>query len=241
MKPTSVANPSASKEEFQEPPLSLKLNHSSGYELHPGLISMVRALPFSGHDDENPCQHLLDFEEMCSCLSISGMTQETLRWKLFSFSLMGRAKQWYTDAIEKHECGPKLSLLDGVILRLFCTGLNIADLCRDMIAGGHFTHKPMTEQVEFLENFISKHTSSIIRTKPLLMKVMLSVEESSLVESQLVPSQVQLMSPHPNHKHQRNELFILWSLLSNSRSMVEPRTFIGMKRIHFFLRKSPLM
>jgi hypothetical protein len=74
MKPTSVANPSASKEEFQEPPLSLKLNRSSGYEPHPGLIAMVRALPFLGNDDENPCQHLLDFEEMCSCLSISGMT-----------------------------------------------------------------------------------------------------------------------------------------------------------------------
>jgi hypothetical protein len=79
MKPTSVANPFASKGEFQEPPLSLKPNRSSGYELHPGLIAMVRALPFSGHDDENPWQHLLDFEEMCLCLSNSGMTQEILR------------------------------------------------------------------------------------------------------------------------------------------------------------------
>ena len=28
------------------------------------------------------------------------MTQENLRWKLFPFSLMGKAKQWYTFAIE---------------------------------------------------------------------------------------------------------------------------------------------
>ena len=27
------------------------------------------------------------------------MTQETLRWKLFPFSLMGEANQWYTYAI----------------------------------------------------------------------------------------------------------------------------------------------
>jgi hypothetical protein len=74
MKPTSVANPSASKGEFQEPPLSLKLNHSSGYELHSGLIAMVRALPFSGYDNEEPYNHLREFEEMCSCLSILGMT-----------------------------------------------------------------------------------------------------------------------------------------------------------------------
>jgi len=28
------------------------------------------------------------------------MTQETLRWKLFPFSLAGKAKHWYTHAIE---------------------------------------------------------------------------------------------------------------------------------------------
>jgi hypothetical protein len=37
---------------------------------------------------------------MCSCLSISGMTWETLKWKMFPFSLIGRVKQWYTNAIE---------------------------------------------------------------------------------------------------------------------------------------------
>jgi hypothetical protein len=58
MKPTSVANPSASKGEFQEAPLSQKLNRSSGYELHPGLIDMVWALPFSGYDNEEPYNHL---------------------------------------------------------------------------------------------------------------------------------------------------------------------------------------
>ena len=32
---------------------------------------------------------------MCSCKKISGMTHETLKWKLFPFSLSGEAKQWY--------------------------------------------------------------------------------------------------------------------------------------------------
>ena len=100
MKPTiPFQNPSASKGEFQEPPLSPKPNCSSAYELHPWLIATVQALPFSGHENENPCQHLLDFEEICSCLYISGMTQETIRWKLFPFSLTGKAKQWYTHAV----------------------------------------------------------------------------------------------------------------------------------------------
>jgi hypothetical protein len=60
------------------------------------------------------------------------------------------------------------SLPNGVILHLFCSGLDIdADLCLDMTIGGRFTHKPMMEQVKFLENFIDRHTSSVIRTKSL--------------------------------------------------------------------------
>jgi len=58
------------------------------------------AQPFSRHHNKGPYNHLQEFEEMCSCLSISGMTQETLKWKLFLFSLIGKAKQWYTHAIE---------------------------------------------------------------------------------------------------------------------------------------------
>ena len=98
MKPTSFQNLSASKGEFLEP-LS-KPNLSFGCELHPGLIAMVRAQPVAGHDNENPCHHLQKFEEMCSCLSISGMTQETLKWKLFPFSLIEKAKQWHTKVVE---------------------------------------------------------------------------------------------------------------------------------------------
>ena len=99
MKPNPIQNLSASKGEFPEPSL-LKSNHSFGYELRPGLIAMVWAQPFSGLENENLCNHLLEFEEICSILSISGMTQETLKWKLFPFSLIEKAKQWYTLAVE---------------------------------------------------------------------------------------------------------------------------------------------
>jgi hypothetical protein len=53
---------------------------------------MVQAQPFSGYDNEDPFNHLRDFEEMCSCLSIPGVTQELLMWMLFPFSLKGEAK-----------------------------------------------------------------------------------------------------------------------------------------------------
>ena len=62
---------------------------------------MVREQPFLGYELENPYHHLREFEQMCSCLSIAGMAQETLRWKLFPFSLAEKVKQWYTQNIEK--------------------------------------------------------------------------------------------------------------------------------------------
>ena len=66
-----------------------------------------------------------------------------------------------------------------------------------MTAGGRFTHEPMTEQVKFLENFIDSYTSFVIRTKPLHAKVMLSVEESSLVESKHEASLDSTHEPSP--------------------------------------------
>ena len=207
MNSTPIINLSTSKGEFSEPPP--KPNLSSSGELHPGLIAMVQAQPFSGCDNENPCYHMHQFEEMCSCLSISGMTLETLKWKLFSFSLIEKAKQWYTLAIEsmngdwdelkdkfylaffpmshidsllraildfeqyeKESIGAAwarfsmlihadldLSLPNSILLRLFCLGIDInADLCLDATTEGRFTHKPMMEQVRFLENFLESHT-----------------------------------------------------------------------------------
>jgi hypothetical protein len=55
----------------------------------------------------------------------------------------------------------------------------------------------MMEQVKFLENFIDRHTSSVIRTKSLQAKVMSSIEESSLVESKPIPSLDSTNEPSP--------------------------------------------
>jgi hypothetical protein len=95
MEQSSFQQLSTPRGEFYEPPSSL----SSSYELRPGFIAMVRNRPFSGAINEDPYDHLREFEELCSCLVILGMTQETLWWKLFPFSLIERAEQWYTRMI----------------------------------------------------------------------------------------------------------------------------------------------
>jgi hypothetical protein len=58
---------------------------SSGYELCPKLIHLVQENVFSVSDNENPYSHLGDFKQTCACLSIEGMSNETLRLKLFPF------------------------------------------------------------------------------------------------------------------------------------------------------------
>ena len=69
------------------------------YELRLYLIKLIQDKSFLGEGDENPYSHLQEFEQTCSCLRIAGMSDKTLRWKLFPFSLMGRAKQWYNQTI----------------------------------------------------------------------------------------------------------------------------------------------
>ena len=78
-----------------EPPKSLEPILTRGYELRQCLIKLIWDKSFSGEGDENPYSHLQEFEQTCACLRITGMSDKTLRWKLFPFSLMGRAKHWY--------------------------------------------------------------------------------------------------------------------------------------------------
>jgi hypothetical protein len=54
MEPISIQKLSAPKGQFLEPPQSSKPITASGYELHPGIIAMVREQTFPGFDDENP-------------------------------------------------------------------------------------------------------------------------------------------------------------------------------------------
>ena len=83
-----------------EPPKSIEPILTPGYELRPCLIKLIRDQSLSGEGGENPYSHLREFEQTCACLHIAGLFDETLRWKLFLFSLTGRAKQWYSQTIE---------------------------------------------------------------------------------------------------------------------------------------------
>ena len=82
-----------------EPPKSSEPILTPGYELRPGLIKLIQEQSFLGEGYGNPYSHLQEFEQTCACLHITDMSDETLRWKLFPFSLTGRAKHWYNQTI----------------------------------------------------------------------------------------------------------------------------------------------
>ena len=54
------------------------------FEIKTGLIMMVQASPFCGKANED-----------CSTFVIKGVLQDAIRLRLFPFSLLGRAKQWF--------------------------------------------------------------------------------------------------------------------------------------------------
>jgi hypothetical protein len=56
---------------------------------------MVQQSPFCGTALEDANAHLQHFLEICNTLTIRGVTQNAIHLRLFPFSLLGMAKQWF--------------------------------------------------------------------------------------------------------------------------------------------------
>ena len=65
------------------------------FELKTGLITMVQASPFCGLPSEDANAHLQHFLELCETVVIKDVAPDVIRLRLFPFSLIGKAKQWF--------------------------------------------------------------------------------------------------------------------------------------------------
>jgi hypothetical protein len=65
------------------------------FELKPALINMVQANPFSSKPNEDANAHLQHFLEVCRTFTVRGVTYDAICVRLFPFSLLGKAKQWF--------------------------------------------------------------------------------------------------------------------------------------------------
>ena len=56
---------------------------------------MIQMLPiFQELTNENPYQHVRKFEHICGTIKYNQMTEESLKLRLFTFSLYEKAKAW---------------------------------------------------------------------------------------------------------------------------------------------------
>ena len=55
----------------------------------------MQASPFCGKPNEDANAHLQNFLEHCKTVTIQGVTADAIRLRLFPFSLLGKAKQWF--------------------------------------------------------------------------------------------------------------------------------------------------
>ena len=99
---------------------------TSQYRLSSRLITMIKNLSFSRKEDENPYLHIRDFEQTCDCLRIEGISDKTLRWKPFPFSLREEARRWYSQKVSQ-QCGEW-----GVLQANFCLDFYSLDRIGDL-------------------------------------------------------------------------------------------------------------
>jgi hypothetical protein len=63
------------------------------FEIKTSTIRMVQHSPFTGKEDPN--LHLQVFIQLCQTFNMDGVTQDQMRARLFPFSLLGKALQWF--------------------------------------------------------------------------------------------------------------------------------------------------
>ncbi|KAF5458895.1 hypothetical protein F2P56_022888 [Juglans regia] len=68
--------------------------NANNFELKPALIRMVQQTQFSGSPLDDPNIHFTIVLEICDTVKINGVTDDTIRLRLFPFSLRDKARGW---------------------------------------------------------------------------------------------------------------------------------------------------
>ena len=68
--------------------------NANNFELKPALISMIQQAQFSRSPLDDPNIHLVMFLEICNTVKMNGVTEDTIRLRLFPFSLRDKNRGW---------------------------------------------------------------------------------------------------------------------------------------------------
>ena len=69
--------------------------NANNFKLRPVLISMLQQAQFGGSPLDDPNIHLAMFLEICNTVKMNGVTKDTIRLRLFPFSLRDKARVGY--------------------------------------------------------------------------------------------------------------------------------------------------
>ena len=77
-------------------PTGPAVNMGNGsFKIRTSLISMAQASQFYGLPSEDAKAHLQNFLELCDTVVIKDVAQNSIRLRLFPFSLTRKVKQWF--------------------------------------------------------------------------------------------------------------------------------------------------
>jgi hypothetical protein len=133
----------------------LEMNIRDGsFKLKPALVNMVQQIPLCGRASEDANAHLQHFLEICSTLTIGGVTQDVVHLLLFPFLLLGKVKQWFYSNKVAVSTWEKCS---NAFLNMFFP-LGKTNVHRNKISGfQQLTDDTIVEAWERLQDYISAY------------------------------------------------------------------------------------
>jgi len=98
-----------------------QLNLRDGtFDLKPALINMVKSQQFCGKPQEDANAHLQHILELCDTFTNKNVAADAIRLRLFPFSLLGKAKQWFYS--NKAECTSSDKCANAFLKKFFPSG-----------------------------------------------------------------------------------------------------------------------
>ncbi|KAL0297704.1 UNVERIFIED_CONTAM: hypothetical protein Sradi_6822500 [Sesamum radiatum] len=103
----------------------------NNFEIKVAIIEIIQSsVQFSGLPDENPNKNLVNFLDICDTFKFNGVSDDAVRFRIFSFSLCDTAKDWLQSlpiaaggTIMKKLPSKAFNIIDEITTNLFSYGL----------------------------------------------------------------------------------------------------------------------